>query len=174
METLSNKNMLPRFNFKDCRDFYNLKNLVRFNNKMRVKNESVAEHSYFVALYTEMICEHFNFTSDQKLKALRYALYHDVPEIWLSDIPHNVKAQNKELERCMQALEEKCIDENLPSHKDVFECDSFTKLIVDTADIISVIVYVETEKSLGNETLDEIYYSAIERYENIMEEIKNA
>ena len=52
-----------------------------------IKNQSVAEHSYFVALYSEQICSTLGLTMEQTGCVLSYALLHDVAETFLGDIP---------------------------------------------------------------------------------------
>ena len=41
-------------------DFYHLKSLVRYNTRLKLTSETVAEHSYFVSLFTMIICEELN------------------------------------------------------------------------------------------------------------------
>ena len=73
-------------NFVD--DVYILKALTRYNNKFKIISESVAEHSYFVAVLTLKMHDDYNFNLEE---ALKMALIHDIPELHLSDVTHDVK-----------------------------------------------------------------------------------
>jgi 5'-deoxynucleotidase YfbR-like HD superfamily hydrolase len=67
---------------------YTLKALTRYNNKFKIISESVAEHSFFVAVMTLKLHDDYNFNLE---KALKMALIHDIPELHLSDVTHDVK-----------------------------------------------------------------------------------
>ena len=58
------------------------------NNKFKIISESVAEHSYFVAVLTLKLHDDYEFDLE---KALKMALVHDIPELHLSDVTHDVK-----------------------------------------------------------------------------------
>ena len=64
-----------------------LRNLVRYQNAPRVSEETVAEHSFFVAAYVLKLHNYYNF--DLK-KALSIAILHDYAEVFISDIPKRV------------------------------------------------------------------------------------
>ena len=67
---------------------YTLKALTRYNNKFKIINESVAEHSFFVAVLVLKMYDDYNFNLKT---ALKMALIHDIPELHLSDVTHDVK-----------------------------------------------------------------------------------
>ena len=69
-------------------NIYTLKALTRYNNKFKIISESVAEHSYFVAVLTLKLHDDYEFNLE---KALKMALVHDIPELHLSDVTHDVK-----------------------------------------------------------------------------------
>ena len=69
-------------------DVYILKALTRYNNKFKIISESVAEHSYFVAVLTLKLHDDYEFDLE---KALKMSLIHDIPELHLSDVTHDVK-----------------------------------------------------------------------------------
>lgn len=153
-------------------EYYKLKNLIRYNHRVRIKDESVAEHSYFVSLFTILICHKLQVNDGETLNALTYALIHDIPEIEISDIPHSVKSLNPELKRIIFDLEYDAIKKILPSFTDIlFKCESGqmerVKAIVDLADVLSVLQYCALERRLGNTTLLDIEKESNERYLNL-------
>ena len=131
---------------------YKLKSLIRYNTLNRIKDESVAEHMYFTAIISMQICHQFNIPEFESV-AIKAALMHDIPELWLSDVPHDVK-------------------ENIPTLKEIIEKEEafilakefcyqlpdtqILKTILKLADIKSVMQYVNSERQLGNHSLDYI------------------
>jgi putative hydrolase of HD superfamily len=155
--------------------FYKLKNLVRFNLKPRVKDETVAEHSYFVAFFTSFICNELKLSDKIKNQALEYALVHDFSEIEISDIPHSFKCVEG-VKDFIDKHEQSVIDRILPNYSKLFKDirnggNELIKSIVELADILSVIQYIYSEKDLGNTTLDEILTGAIGRCNLMIENI---
>ena len=69
-------------------NIYTLKALTRYNNKFKIISESVAEHSFFVAVLVLKMHDDYKFNLE---KALKMGLIHDVPELHLSDVTHDVK-----------------------------------------------------------------------------------
>ena len=51
-----------KFIMEELEDLYSLKHITRYNNIPRIKEESVAEHSYFVALITARLHNIINLT----------------------------------------------------------------------------------------------------------------
>lgn len=162
---------------QDIRDYYNLKNLVRYNQRIRLKDESVAEHSYYVALYTEFICKELKLCNATRLVAIQYALLHDIPEIYTSDIPHPIKSRSPELRTILQGIEYDILrdhfTEYLPLIQGIDQEESFEliRVIVETADVLSVIQYTKQEITLGNQTMQEIYDSSLLRYRHLHRQI---
>lgn len=52
-----------------------------------LRDQSVSEHSYNVTMYTNDICVILGLPDAVTLAALRYALWHDVDEIFSGDVP---------------------------------------------------------------------------------------
>jgi len=141
-----NVNILEKLN-----ELYSLKHIIRYNNIPRIKDESVAEHSFFVALLTAELNKTYNFNLE---RALLIAVTHDIFEIYVSDIPRNVKNKFKKLDKIMAWVENAVATEKFPEYKQLI--DEFNKqktveaLIVKLADNLSVLQYVNTEISLGS------------------------
>lgn len=131
-------------------EFYRLKNMIRYNNISRIKDESVAEHSFFVSLITARLHLTYKFNLE---RALLMATIHDIFEIYISDIPRNVK-ENFNLNKIFNNIEEQIILNKYPEYytliKEFNTMSSIEGLIVNLADNLSVLQYVITEINLGN------------------------
>lgn len=146
---------------------YKLKNLTRYNPRTKITNESVAEHSFYVALFSLMISTELNMTAEQKLNCITKALLHDLPEIDLSDIPHNVKQKFPELRKALEKAEGEWFCRFMPQFKDLFTSAEEDD-IVEISDVYSVIQYCEYEKELGNTSFDDICENAENRINRIL------
>lgn len=138
-------------------EVYKLKTLIRYNNRLRLTNESVAEHSFFVTLFVFEICDILEIDEVLKARCIEYALLHDISETILSDIPANVKRLSPAIAEMLKKYEHAFMLENYPKHALLGE-DPTISLIVKLADLYSVRQYCLVEKSLGNQTLDFIDY----------------
>lgn len=150
---------------EDREKLQKLANIDRYNNVIKIHHESVAEHSFFVAIYVDIISNMLNLDYQEKYKILYLALTHDIAEIEISDVPHNVKESNPEikiaLEKAESVFNEKYIyDEYILDEQQL----SLRKFVVEVADILSVIQYAETEVEIGNSNFNEIYIAARKRY----------
>ena len=162
-------------------DFDQLNNMVRWNGHNRIKDETVAHHSYFVALVSRLMSEEIfkNSTAhsfnDLKLRIVTYAMLHDFDEIFTGDISHNVKYGTSSGTTLRDLLDKIVVEKSeLKFNKDkkseilLFEniaepIDSIIKKLVKVADWLSMLFYLKKEFSLGNKSmLKEIDY-CIER-----------
>lgn len=131
---------------------YQLKNVIRYNTRPILKQESVAEHSFYVALFALKICDDYNINENIKKDAVIKSLLHDMPEIELNDITHNVKEK-----LCLRPFLKAYEDEYYKTHySQYYELMStshdLTSIIVVLADAWSVFQYVNNEMSLGNKS----------------------
>ena len=129
-----------------------LRNLVRYQVAPRVSQETVAEHSFFVAAYTLKLYDYFDFDLE---KALRIAILHDFAEAFISDVPHPIKMKFPELTRQLELAEhgvnaEFISDEFANDLEGFNECSTPEGCIVVLSDILSVITYSKYEIELGN------------------------
>lgn len=141
----------------------NLDNVVRFSNQSRIKDESVAEHSFHTALYA-MILADMEISFGNKVdveKVLRSCLIHDLEESMTGDVLHGFKYSDPELLNNMKKMGAefyKKIVGNLPDRVS----ENYVKLweesknegiegkIVEAADRIEALMYSIEEYSLGN------------------------
>lgn len=162
----------------NVKQFYDLvvrlKYITRFSLLPRVKNESVAEHSFFVVLIVIKLHNYFNF--DLK-EALTYAVSHDIPEYATSDIPFNLKRHSSKLANELNRLELETL-ELFPSviytgYKKYKNQETVESQIVKLADIIQSILYLENEVQLGNkEVMNPIVNDSYERAKKIFTDLE--
>ena len=130
---------------------YTLKALTRYNNKFKIISESVAEHSFFVAILVLKMYDEYNFSLET---ALPMALIHDVPELHLSDVTHDVKKNFPNIKNAITEAELIVMKEKYPQWVSLFESfeaqDSVEALIVKFADNLSCVQYAKAEVLLGN------------------------
>lgn len=136
-------------------EIYKLKNLVRYNNRTKLKDESVAEHSFFVALMSLMICDTLEIDKETTYECLVKAVLHDMPEIEMNDITHDVKERLK-LETILQSYENEYYQKHFKSFASMMDLEdgSLSSIIVALADTESVKQFVQNEKRLGNQSSD--------------------
>lgn len=142
--------------------------LTRYNTRMRIKNESVATHSFFTALFVMKLHADYNF---DLARALQMALIHDLGEIYTSDIPHDIKNSLPALKAQLAVAEHTAWKKYFPEHyalfKEVDDQRTIEGYIVMTADVISVLQYVNAEEQLGNGTMDDIRKNAEARLQQL-------
>lgn len=132
------------------REIYKLKNIVRYNTKRRLKDESVAEHSFYVALISLLLCKEYHLSNKITTDAVIKALLHDMPEIELNDITHDTK-EKLNLAPLLKVYENKYYKREFPEYLSLMTNDkNISSTIVDIADAMSVLQYSDNEMSLGN------------------------
>lgn len=130
--------------------------IIRYANRVRIKNEDLAQHSFSVAYYMFKIAADFNICDSIRNEAIAMAIIHDIGECFTSDLPHDVKYENLELKDLCDKLERKYVDK-LPECKDLWHKledngDTIQKLMVKLGDSLSAQAYAKREISLGNNT----------------------
>lgn len=156
-------------------EIYPLKSYIRYNNSPKICNESVIEHSGFVTLIVLYLSKYFKFNIK---KALIMAISHDLPEIDITDIPHNTKEKFPDLKKALRKAElqtlEKRFGRYLKKLNIEFEnAKTIEAKIVQLADIISVIQYSYNEVKLGNSGyMSEVYERAQNRFNEIWNQIE--
>lgn len=154
---------------------YRLKNVIRYNCRNKLKAESVAEHSFYVTLFALQLCDKYHLSDDIKLNCLVKALLHDMPEIELNDITHNVK-ERLNLRPFLKQYEDKYFEDNFKDYAELMNNgDKIVNSIVILADAMSVYQYILNEVSLGNKTDDiqEILEESKTRINNLLLNLKS-
>ena len=137
------------------KDFYDklirLSYVIRYSNVPRIKNESVAEHSFHVAAIVVMLYHEYRFNLGEALLA---AVSHDIPEFAIGDVTVETKQNFPEMAACLNKMEKQVIDELPVWFKQgmcTFNGRSTEGFIVQLADAIQVKQYAEKEVKLGND-----------------------
>lgn len=125
-----------------------LRHVPRFQNSPRIKDNNVAEHSYYVALYTCILCEYLGFDDLAIKNMLIYSLLHDVHEGISIDIPNNLKRLTKESSGAIERTAMTEIFRDLPY--DIELISSSAKHIPKMADMIDALIYSVEEHKMGN------------------------
>jgi len=148
-----------------------MQGLIRYANRVRIKDEDLAQHSYSVAFYCFTIAEEFGISYEDRNKAIAMAIIHDIGEVYTSDLPHDVKYDNPELKELCDKLECNYIYKNIPEVYELWneledkQNKTIPSIMVKLADSMSVKAYAERELSLGNRTfeMEEILVNAKDR-----------
>ena len=132
---------------------------VRYNNRHRIHNEDLAQHSFMVAFNILKIGYNYpQIPKDKIYKACSMAIVHDTPEIFTSDIPHDCKQKHPELRDLLSNIEHEFVDSETPELKELFDeyskGESLATLLVELGDAISVLQYVNREIVHGNKHED--------------------
>ena len=162
--------MLEKLSDEQIMNEYVLSKIIRYNNRTRLQNESVAEHTCFVSLFCLKIMAQLNLDHETERQVLILAALHDMAESRTSDIPHNVKATYPEMECILADIEERYYEENWEKYVGiVYNQSDLVYNIVKLADAYSVYQYCMNERNLGNhssdneEILNEVQYRISER-----------
>ena len=178
MKIEENKHLYNKFIRNDIatfsRDIDVLRSLIRYQNCNRLVNESVAEHSFYVASFVMKLREYYDFNLE---RALKMALIHDIPESRISDVPHNIKMANPKLSAALEEAENKVLN-------DMFYPEGVT-LVADfngtvspegkvcaLADVLSVVLYANDEIKCGNKVFNYIAIKAIARCKEIVKSLE--
>jgi putative hydrolase of HD superfamily len=160
-----------------------LSDMKRYNNRIKIKDENIAEHSFFVAYNILKIGYDYKLSNEVINEAVTMAIVHDYPEVFTSDIPHDCKEAHPPLKAMLLGIEHKFLEEQMPellSRYEKLKEYSLASLLVELGDAISVLQYSNREISLGNNTEDmriihnESCARVTKLFAKLEEEIKNA
>ncbi len=174
---MSTENTYQKFIRNDiatfAKDIDVLRSLVRYQNCHRNINESVAEHSFYVAAFVLKLREYYEFDLQAALKT---ALIHDVMESRISDVPHNIKLKNPALAEALENAEAKVLNEMFYSDaRDLLmnfnHGGTPEGLVVQLADILSVVLYANAEIKSGNKVFNYIAIKALDRVKCVLEQL---
>ena len=153
-----------------------MSNISRYNTRYRIKNESIAAHSFYTIWFTSALCSHYNLDVEVTQKAMECAMVHDIPEVYINDVTYDCKKMIPELTDILAPYEEEIISKlsdiaapimfNPLTPEDKLICS-----IVKYADVVSVKQYSISEMKLGNVSFASILESANDRLEELSEEL---
>lgn len=157
-----------------------LAHVKRFNNRPQHFPESVAEHSFYVAYFTQILCwvmEKEGEKVDTK-KALQMALIHDQEEGFSGDILNPFKHFNEKVAGAIREVNNETIEmmfEDLPDdlksdliglwHEEQSR-NSIESQVVKVADGLSLITKCFEEMEAGNSYFEEIYKRELRNLKN--------
>lgn len=147
----------------------NLRYVKRFSTCRTTLTESVAEHSFYTALYSLFIAEYclYRYPDSITINGVYHcvvkALMHDIEEQYTGDIVRPVKHHDKKLGTIMNAYsylvltdffqritDRSTIQNNLFNYWKDAKSEDYIGRIVTFADVLSVIAYLYQEKNGGN------------------------
>ena len=135
-----------------------LADMKRYNNRIKIKEESIAEHSFFVAYNIIKIGYDYGIAQSSINKAVTMAIVHDVSESYTNDIPHDCKHAYPELRELLSKIEGAYIKSITPEieyyYNEVEQGDTLEALLVSLGDAISVLEFTNRELELGNKSED--------------------
>lgn len=134
---------------------YNLKFIQRYSITPRITNETVAEHSFFVATYVMELYKDYKFDLN---KAVQMAIIHDFAESFIGDITLSTKTMCPDLVEAVSKAEKEVMFQNFPSfiyelYREYEQRTSVESLIVKLADTMQVKQYAGNEIELGNNSI---------------------
>ncbi len=134
---------------------YNLKFIQRYSITPRITNETVAEHSFFVATYVMELYKDYKFDLN---KAVQMAIIHDFAESFIGDITLSTKTMCPDLVEAVSNAEKEVMFQNFPSfiyelYREYEQRTSVESLIVKLADTMQVRQYAGNEIELGNNSI---------------------
>lgn len=130
---------------------YSLAYITRYSGMQRIKDESVAEHSFFVASLVIKLHEAYEFDLGV---ALQIAITHDWVEAFIGDITYVTKINYPLIAEAAHESEKLAIKNFAPNVYHLL-CEyskqtTAESKIVALADVIQVAQYAEHEIKLGN------------------------
>ena len=160
----------------DGRDAVKLENLLLgFVSRLRyvwrhttshfVHRESVAEHSYFTAMYAMVLSRYCGMTRDEQLDAIQRAIVHDIEECRTGDIPRPFKYSDPKLtemiHRTCHAAASQVVTDMVPLAMHAWlldrwknaKTDDVSGLVVAISDHWAMLSYVLQEVDNGNASL---------------------
>lgn len=162
--------------------FDQINNISRWNGMLRLKEETVAHHSFIVAWFARVLSEEIFNHSVPKLTITSFALFHDFDEIFTGDIIHPVKYNQfngTEIRKLLNEYNGFVIDNEFPKHvsksnnfmnvmlKD--EVPMYAKAVVKLCDWLSMKFYLLKEIKLGNHNVFKEYKYCSDNIEKAVE-----
>lgn len=137
--------------------------VIRFGTCHRMRDESVAEHSFFVGFYSMMLGKHIRLSDAEMAELLQRALLHDIEEAVSGDFPRPFKHGDKELKKALdiagQHAFEQAVDGLLPAYTEDLERmwvgakEGKIGRILAFADFLAVLAYLCQEVEASNRTM---------------------
>lgn len=142
----------------------------RWSGLPRLHQQSTAEHSFYVALYTDKLAIELLWAEAQKYEAVRWALQHDMAEAVTGDIMGPVKRkliQRRKLEK----FEDEVLSKMGPYYNTKRPSDDIIA-VVKAANVIDEYFHVCLEVAMGNNCMRAMLDAVGARLSKALEKIK--
>lgn len=126
-----------------------------------IRTQSVAEHSFFVAVYTAQLCELLELSKEETLNSVILALTHDWEECFTGDIPGPVKKSTFDKTKFNTYISRGVSLRFDFSYR--YGKNAVYDKIVKTANLIDEVLYLCGERQLGNQSIEQFYNNSIRR-----------
>ena len=131
----------------------------RWHTITNVKEQTVADHSWGVASII------IDIWPDASTSLITFALWHDIPEYIVGDVPVTAKWQNKNLAKVVEEAETQVAKE----HQLYVKLTDTEKLKLAVADLLEVLWYASEEVALGNSNFLKVFYTARKKLETLIQ-----
>ncbi len=128
------------------REYRDLSYVPRWGIIPTTRTQSVAEHSYYVCLYTDNICNYMGYDPALSRSCLSYAVIHDRDECFMSDIPGPVKRSIKDPTKFTEFVK----SETLKRFDDYFPIHPTAINVVKVADLMDEVGFWHEQQEMGN------------------------
>lgn len=148
------------------REYRELSFVPRWTIIRTLRQQSVAEHSYYVALYTDMLWDLIGgIDGSTKEEALVLALYHDMEEVFMGDTPGPSKRATTDYETYNQYCRKQLARRFGGNHVKAFSDSVDLKALIKVADLMDEVMFLATDISMGNKNLATVYAHSLRRLE---------
>ena len=132
-----------------------------------LRTQSVAEHSFYVAVYAEQLAIWLGYEGDWQA-LIHAALWHDAEECFTGDIPGPTKRSIIDSDRC-----EKFIMKGLKERfgNQVFNITEEQRVILKIANLLDEVFYQAGEEEMGNLTAAQSKNLSIKRLKAAVESL---
>ncbi len=159
--------------FKDFffdKQFNEITTIKSWNGFPKHKEQSIAEHSHLVTVFTRIICETLKIDTQRTLECCEYAMFHDYDESFSGDIRHPFKYNKFNglelrttineyvIEASKQKLDDGSEIGNLLLRLITADVPVYCRNVVKLADWYAMLFYLISEEKLGNRNV----YSSLE------------
>jgi 5'-deoxynucleotidase YfbR-like HD superfamily hydrolase len=135
-----------------------LRFVQRFQRQPLAKPQNVAEHSYYVSLLAGTFALQLQERGVpvDRAACIELGLWHDAAEAITSDLPHDFKRFDAELHKLWEQVEDRVMHglARLAGICPACSPDGLEAFIVKVADWVELLLYVRSEKLMGNLALD--------------------
>ena len=137
--------------YMNIRKTRSLRHIRRFNFHHCNQYESVAEHSFYVAMIAYELAKDLDYNTKQIYRTASYALHHDIEESVTGDIPFLIKRKMANISVIeYEALQELGYD---PAIFAKMRTKDKVMDVVNFADAYELKIYLEEERKSGNKGL---------------------